>query len=118
MGTAQKYPDFLRQVFNVVLAEHANEIDHRTSSEAREMVWNAENKYNFSSFEIEDPRPALKEYFESEEFKNLLRLLRKSTNLLNDLQGRIKEYYGAELANLFEKVRKEVEKVSSSAEAS
>ncbi len=110
MGTVLKYPDFLRQVFNVVLAEHAHEIDTRTSNEAREMVWMAENKYNFSSYEVEDPRKSLEEYFKSPEFKNLIRLLRRSENLLNDLVKRIKEYYGEELAELVQKVWEDVKR--------
>ncbi len=110
MGTVLKYPDFLRQVFNVVLAEHAHEIDARTSNEAREMVWTAENRYNFSSYEVEDPRKNLEEYFKSPEFKNLIRLLRKSENLLKDLVGRVREYYGEDLAELIQKTWEEVKK--------
>ncbi len=110
MGTVLKYPDFLRQVFNVTLAEHAHEIDARTSNEAREMVWMAENKYNFSSYEVEDPRKNLEEYFKSSEFKNLIRLLRRSENLLNDLTERVKKYYGEELAELIKRAWDEVRK--------
>ena len=113
MGTTVKYPDFLRQVFNVVLAEHSKEVDPRTASESRELVWNAENKYNFSSFEVEDPRKQLEEYFRSDEFKDLLRLLRKSENLLSDLLKRVEEFYGEDLAKVFRSSWEEVKKVAS-----
>ncbi len=112
MGTVLKYPDFLRQLFNVILAEHANEIDTRTSNEAREMVWNAENKYNFSSYEVEDPRKNLEEFFKSEDFKNLIRLLRKSENIIRDLIDRIDKYYGKDLAELVAKVWEEVKRTA------
>ncbi len=109
MGTPV-LPDFLRQVFNVVLAEQ--NVDERTTSEARKMVWEAENKYKFSSFDIEDERTVkenLKKYFESDDFVQLLKLLRNKGNTLQALIERVERYYGKELADIIRKRVKEVE---------
>jgi hypothetical protein len=102
------YPDFLRQVFNVVLAEH--NVDERTTTEAKKIVWEAENKFKFSSFDNPDPRPRLKEFFESEEFIQLLKLLKRKNGVLETLLERIKEYYGDELYEIAKKKYEEVKK--------
>jgi hypothetical protein len=107
MGTrVPKYPDFLRQVFNVVLAEHQSDVDSRTANESRKLVWAAENKYGFSSFDVDDPRENLKRYFESNDFVDLVKLLKSKGRVLEVLLNRIKEYYGDEL---YEIARRRVE---------
>ncbi|ALU12428.1 hypothetical protein EYM_03635 [Ignicoccus islandicus DSM 13165] len=105
-----KYPDFLRQVFNVVIAEHQNEIGSRLASDLRRMVWTAESKFKFNSFEVEDPREGLKKYFETE-FAEVLKLLKPYKNVVEDLIEKVEEYYGKELAEILrEKYKKIVSK--------
>jgi len=111
MGTLNVYPDFLRQVFNVLLAEHEN-IDERTASEAKKLVWEAENKYKFSSFDNPDPKESLKKYFESEDFLQLLKLLKNKEALVEELAKRVRTYYGDELASVVTKRLEELKKAS------
>jgi len=105
------YPDFLRQVFNVLLAEHEY-VDERTASEAKKFVWEAENKYKFSSFDNPNPKESLKKYFESEDFVQLLKLLKSKERLVEDLARRVSKYYGDELASIILKKLNEFKKAS------
>ena len=98
-----KKPDFLRQIFNVVLAKYQDAIDPRTVTELRKLVWQAENKYKFSSFEREDPTPMLKKYFESNEILDMLRLLKNNKDVIQELLEEIRKSYGNELAEILEK---------------
>ncbi|ABU81211.1 hypothetical protein [Ignicoccus hospitalis] len=91
-------PDFLRQIFNVVLASHL--LDERTTKEARKLVWAAENKYKFSSFDNPDPTENLKKYLESSDFDEVLRLLKRKKEVVEDLVTAIETYYGTQLAEI------------------
>jgi len=102
------YPDFLRQIFNVVLAEH--NIDERTTTEAKKLVWEAENKYKFSSYDNPDPRPYLKSFFESDDFVQLLKLLKKREEVIESLLSLVRQYYGEELYSIFSKRYEDVKK--------
>ena len=104
--------DFLRQVFNVILARHQDRLDPRTVTELRKLVWQAENKYRFSSFENSDPTKFLKKYFQSDDIVDVLRLL-KDDAVINELLGEVKEAYGEELAELLKTRLEKLREISS-----
>ncbi|UXD22439.1 hypothetical protein IPA_04785 [Ignicoccus pacificus DSM 13166] len=106
--TMTRKPDFLRQIFNVILAKHQDELEPRNVSELRKMVWVAENKFKFSSFENPDPTENLKKFFESKEFGEVLRLLKQHERVVEDLIEEIKKYYGEELASIIKRRLEEI----------
>ncbi len=109
--TVVRKADFLRQIFNVVLAKHQEELDPRTVSDLRKMVWQAENKFKFCSFEIPDPTQNLKKFFESDDILDVLRLLKSHEKVLNDLITEVEKWYGSELADLLRNRIEEIKNV-------
>jgi hypothetical protein len=110
-GMAQGKPDFLRQLFNVVLAKHQEKIDPRSLTELRKMVWEAENEYKFCAFENPDPTTNLRKFLESVEFGEILRLLKSHEEILKELQKEIEEYYGKELVNVIVSKLEEINEI-------
>ncbi len=105
-------PDFLRQIVNVVMAEKG--VSPRSIDEVRKVLWEAENKFKFSSFDNPNPEEGIRKFIESDYLSDFVNLLKQERDVLEEIGKRLKQFYGEELASLYFKRVEEIIKKAES----
>ena len=83
-------------------------VSPKSIDEVRKVLWEAENKFKFSSFDSPNPEEGLKKFIESDYFSDFVNLLKQEKDVLVEIGKRLGQFYGEELADLYMKRLEEI----------